>query len=343
MKATYESIFMSSLRALCVTLCIMFGLTLTFVGIAFGYYGLKKATHEESYPSKVKLLPDAQGQRTKLAKSAPVILQIDIDGKIGMGKLTATEIEEILLDSREDIFKERPVKAILLVINSPGGGANDSDVIYRLVKDYKEQYKVPVFAYVNGLCASGGYYIACAADKIYASDVSLVGSIGVLSWPPFVNLVDAMNKLGVSALTVSAGEGKDKMNPFRVWNADEQKQYQTLLDFLYGSFVNTVVSNRPIDKDTLVDSIGARVFPAPEALSLGLIDHCCTTRNEALTELVKAAQIEGKYQVVGFTTSSWWKKYFKEEALSPLITGKIKHELVLPTNDGNPFSYIFAP
>ena len=157
-----------------------------------------------------------------------------------------------------------------------------------------------------------------------------------------MNVVDALEKIGVSALTLSAGEGKDEMNPFRPWHPDEQKQYQTLINFYYNHFVEVVASGRSIDKEKVIHTLGAKVFPAPEALTLGLVDHIGYTRNQALTELVQAAKIEGKYQVIGFESTTWWKKLMKEEATSPLITGKIKHELALPMHEGNPFSYIFS-
>ena len=92
----------------------------------------------------------------------------------------------------------------------------DADGIYRAIKHYKEQYQVPVIAYVDGLCASGGMYIACAADKIYATDVSLVGSVGVL-FPSFMNFSKLLDTVGVQSLTISSCKGKDDMNPLRPW------------------------------------------------------------------------------------------------------------------------------
>ena len=343
MQKINETVFMSSLRAFFTTLFGVLGIIVALVALGFIFYGISSAVEEETFSSKVKILPDAQGKRTKLASSVPVLLQITIDGQIGLDKLTGKSIQDLLLDSREDAFKDDRVKGILLVINSPGGGVNDSDMIYRHLKEYKERYKVPVYAYVDGLCASGGYYIACASDKIYASGVSLIGSIGVLSWPPFMNVVDGLEKIGVNALTLTAGKGKDEMNPFRVWQPDEQKNYQSIINFYYNKFVDIVSADRPVAKEKLVQDLGARVLPAPEALEMGLIDENGYSRNQALVELAKAAKIEGKYQVVGFETKSWWKKLIKEEPASPLVTGKIKHEFALPNHDGNPFSYIFAP
>lgn len=342
MKGIHESVFMSSLRAFFVTLFGALGIAAACLAVGLVYILVAAGVKEESLPSNVKVLADANGSRKKISSSHPVLLQISFNGEIGKDKLTGKQIEELLLDSREDALEGR-VKGILLVMNSPGGGVNDSDIIYRLLKEYKELYHVPIFAFVDGLCASGGYYIACAADKIYASDVSMVGSIGVLAWPPFMNLSDALEKIGINSLTLSAGEGKDEMNPFRSWKPDEQKQYQTLINFYYNRFVEIVAQDRSIPKETVVQNFGAKVFPAPEALSAGLINVSGATRSQTLKDLAQAANIEDKYQVVGFESESWWKKWIKEEPASPLMTGTLKHELGLPTHSGNPFSYIFRP
>lgn len=345
MKFVHESIFMNSLRAFFVAFFGILGalIALAAIIILIGI-GISSSPKEDKFSAKVKILPDAQGHRKHLGSHSPVILQISLDGEIGTDPLTADKIQTILLESQEDEFQKERVKGILLVLNSPGGTVNDSDIIYRYLKEYKARYHVPIFAFVDGLCASGGYYIACAADKIFASDVSLIGSIGVVSWPPFINVSDAMEKIGVSALTVLAGKGKDDMNPFRPWKPDEQKNYQHLIDYYYKRFVSLVQEDRPkVDADKLVQEFGAKVFPAPQAEENGLIDTSGSTRSLALTALAKEANIEGEYQVVTFETKSWWKRMFKEEAQSPLFTGKIRHELAWPKQKGNPVSYLFAP
>jgi protease IV len=342
MKNVYESVLMNSLRAFFVTLFGTLGIATACLALGLTYLLVATGVKEESLPSKVKILADASGSRDKLSSSYPVLLQIPIQGEIGKDKLTGKHIEEILIESREDALSGR-VKGILLVVNSPGGGVTDSDIIFRLLKEYKENYHIPIFAFVDGMCASGGLYIACAADQIFASDVSMIGSIGVLSWPPFMNLADALEKLGVNALTLSAGEGKDEMNPFRNWKPDEQKHYQSLINFYYSRFVDIVAESRAISKDTVIEKLGAKVFPAPEAVSIGLANASGASRSQVLKALSQAAGIEGKYQVVGFETETWWKKWLKEEQASPFLTGKLTHELGLPTHHGNPFSYIFKP
>ncbi|MBS0623350.1 MAG: S49 family peptidase [Verrucomicrobia bacterium] len=328
MNFVKESIFLNALRSFFVAL---FGSIGAFFGFFFVImlciFLISSSEDKKKLPSKLTILPDAEGNRKELSVSSPVILQISIEGVIGSDPITAEKIEEILLDSREEAFHNDRVKGILLVIDSPGGGVNDSDIIYRLIKAYKSVYKIPVYAYVNGMCASGGYYIACAADKIYASPVSIIGSIGVISWPPYFNAVEAMKKIGVSALTLSAGQGKDSLNPTRPWTADEGVHRQALLDFFYKDFVSLVTQNRPkITEEDLVKIYGAEVFPAPDALLKGYIDAVVDLKRDALTALVQTADIHEPYQVVCFKTKSWWKELFQERAL-PVI----KHEFSLPS------------
>jgi protease IV len=342
MTQYHEPLFKSAFRSFLVA---FFGIAGIAVGLACLILPLVAIYHspkKESFSKKVSFLPDANGNRKELSSSTPLLLQISLDGKIGADQLTGKKIEEILLDAQEGTLKNR-VKGVLLMINSPGGGVNDSDMISRSLKEFKERYRVPVYAYVNGLCASGGYYIAVIADKIYASDVSLIGSIGVLSWPPFVNVADALEKIGVDSITVSAGKGKDAMNPFREWGPDEQKQQQELIDYYYLQFVNHVTAARPIlNRNLLIEEWGAHVFPAPRAEEMGLIDGCHSTRSEVVKELAKAAAISEGYQVVGFETKSWWRRLFSQNSASWLFSGKIKHEIVLPHENSPSFNYLYV-
>ncbi|NGX55208.1 MAG: putative signal peptide peptidase SppA [Chlamydiae bacterium] len=343
MKIMQDSIFMSSLRAFFTAFFAVIGAIVGLTILIFALYGIFSLADDDKLPATAKVMPDAAGSRKKLDSDTPVLLQISIKGIIGHDDLTAEKIETVLLKSREDELKDSRVKGVLLVIDSPGGGVNDSDIIYRLVQQYKERYNVPVFAYVDGLCASGGYYIACAADKIFASDVSIVGSIGVLS-SPFMNVYDALTKIGVNSMTLIAGKGKDEMNPLRPWKPGEQENYQQLVDFFYGRFTEVVTKNRPrIEAEQLVQEYGAKVFPVNKAQELGYVDVGDVPLSDVIRELSLAAGIneDEKYQVISFETKSWWKRTFKEK--SPFVTGKIKHELALPQMEGgNGVQYLYS-
>ncbi len=345
MKIVNESIFLSALRSFFISLTGALGALIGLGLVVFLFIGLLSSSDDKKgFSSGVKILPNAEGSRKELPSSTPVLLHISIDGEIGKDPITAEKIETILLDSREDEFKNGRVKGILLSINSPGGSANETNIIYHHLKTYKKRYNVPIYAYVDGMCASGGYYIACAADKIYTSEVSLIGSVGVLAWPPYFNIHDAMEKLGVSAKTLSAGIGKDEMNPTRAWKPNEGEDRQKIIDFYYTNFVEVVSQNRPgVTVEDLEKVYGANVFPAPIAQEHGMVDQVGVRHSDALMALAEASDVSESYQVVCFKTRSWWKELFKEKLhTSPLLTGRVTH--TLPEADVNrPFSYLYVP
>ncbi len=278
-----------------------------------------------------EIQPNAQGAREAFSKTTPIILRINIDGVIGLDKLTRAHVSQQLIESREAPFADNRVKAILLAINSPGGTVTDSDSIYRELKAYKERYKVPVYAHIDGLCASGGMYIACAADKIFATDTSIVGSIGVVT-PPIFNFVELMNKVGVESVTLSAGKGKDELNPFRPWTKDEGENYKELIGYMYDLFVNVVTTNRPrVDKETLVNKYGAHIFNAAKAQEIGFIDGSNNSYDEVLKML--ASEIgakEGEYQVVRFNDHNWLESLFSSESPLGILSGTVHLKVELP-------------
>lgn len=320
-----ESIFTHSLRAFSVAASSVLGVIVGCIIFFFLFAWFLKTVEKDTFSSSVKLLPDADGNRKQLAAEAPILLEIQMKGQVGKDSLSASKVETILLKSREEDFKNNRVKGILLVMNSPGGDANDSDIIYRDLLEYKKRYQVPIYTYVDGLCASGGFYIACATDKIYASDVSLIGSVGVLSWPPFFNVTDVLKKIGVTTLTLSEGKDKDQLSPFRPWKVDEDKNYKEMIGFFYTHFVDIVCKNRPkITKEQLVEQFGAKIFPAPEALENGYIDAYGVEKSQVIRDLSIAAGLkpEDKYQVVTFESKQWLKKLIEEKPF--ILTGELK-------------------
>ncbi len=321
-----DSILYASLRAFMIALFSMTGIFLALIPIAAIFSVFSKDTQPEA-EYDVEIVANADGVRKKLSQQSPAILQMNINGVIGLEGLTQQSVRQMLIESREADLKDR-VKGILLVIESPGGTVLDSDGIYEALKDYKAQYNVPVYAYVDGLCASGGIYVASAADKIYASDISLIGSVGVLS-PSFLNVSQLIEKVGVQALTLSAGKGKDELNPLRPWKPGEQDHLQNIIDDYYLKFVDIVATNRPeMNKQLLMDEYGAKIYTAPIALKYGYIDGSGYSRNEALKLLLKEAGIEGDdYQVVQMGGKSWLTTLLTGQAM--LLSGKIKHEIKL--------------
>ena len=340
MKSEGDSIFIHALRSFFVSLFGVAGGLLGVVVIIALFFGIfSSASSDKHLSSKAKVIPNALGIRSPFSPSTPVILHIPIDGTIGLGEITARKINDVLIGSREGALKNDLVKGIILTIDSPGGCANDSYLIYQQLREYKKRYDVPIYAYANGLCASGGYYIACAADQIFASTVSLVGSVGVLGWPPSVNVASALEKLGITTRTFSAGQNKDELNPFRPWHEKEGAQRQYLIDFYYQNFVNVVRENRPkLSEELLVDKYGAGLFPAYQAAEYGYIDHVDADLSMVIAAMAKEAGIEEHYQVVQFETEGWFKQAFGN---SVFLSGKIKHELVTPHS--GTIDYLYTP
>jgi len=324
MQERSESIIKSSFRAFFTSFFKGVGFLLVFIPIIFVIVGI--GAIKDDFPKREfqeRVLPDAEGKRTMISSSKPKILQIDVRGIIGTEKVNYEKIRDMLIQSQEGDLDDHLVKGILLYINTPGGTVIDSDGIFNAIKTYKEQFNIPVYAYIDGLCASGGMYVASSADKVYASDVSLIGSVGVIL-STFPNLSDTLEKIGVKTLTVSAGKGKDAMNPFRPWKENEAENFEMLTNFYYQEFVDLVTENRPeVSKEKLVQEYGAKVFPAAMAKEIGFIDVTGASRRQALTDLVEECEIADNYQVVSLEKENWIDALFN--AKSPLFTGKVEH------------------
>ncbi len=335
-----ESIWRTATRALFTTFAKVAGfLTALFLAI----YVISSIEEQEDNITNnysTEILPNAEGVRKRQSKSSPVILQIDVHGEIGGKGLEQKDIENILIESRENSLKNDRVKAIFLNINTPGGGAIDSDGIYRALLNYKAQHKTPIYAFVDGICASGGMYVACAADKIFATDSSIIGSIGVIS-SPFMNFSKTMEKVGIDSLTIYSGKGKDDLNPFRQWKEGEATNFKEVIEGSYQLFVSIVSKHRPkLTQEKLVKDLGANIFLAKQALELGYIDEITTSRNAALKELLAALSIEDDYyQIMRLESTNWLSQLTRSE--SPVLTGKIKHQL--PMTQEIPEKLLYQP
>lgn len=344
-----ESLFNSSLRSFFIALFGIAGLLLGII-LVMGLFGAltigTDGTPVINYVYTPEIQPNAEGVRKEESSSAPVILKIDIEGIIGLESLKQSSVAQLLVESRERALKGNRVKAVLLHINSPGGTVNDADGIYREIKAYKETHKVPVYAYVDGLCASGGYYIAAAADKVYASDVSVIGSVGVIM-SSALNFSKLMDKVGIDSLTLYDGKGKDNLNPLRPWKKGEEDNIQDLIKYYYSMFVEIVTKDRPsLDKTKLIDVYGANVYPAERAHQFGYIDGYNYTLNRTLKELAEKAGIaDDSYQVVALENKNWLSQLFRSD--STMMSGKVSHRIDLgPENApelANKLLYLYRP
>ncbi len=186
------------------------------------------------------------------------------------------EIEGVLTDSKpyrktlEKFSKRKDCKALLVYINSPGGGVVASQEIYYAIRKFKEEKKVPVISYISTIGASGGYYAAIAGDKIMAAPGAITGSIGVIAeFPAFYELLE---KIGIKFRIFKKGKFKDAGSPFRDMTEEEKKYLDELLSDVYEQFVKEVAERRNLDTLSLKEWAEGKIFTGRQAKKMGLID-----------------------------------------------------------------------
>lgn len=179
----------------------------------------------------------------------------------------------LLVRLREELKKaedDQSVKALIIRINSTGGTVTASDIMFKEIDLFKKKAKIPVFAVMMDVAASGGYYVALAADTIVAHPTSVTGSIGVIMLS--LNAEGLLQKIGVATSAFKSGERKDMGSPFRAVTEDERKIFQSLIDGLHGQFLSRLVESRKLPLDTARTIADGRVYTAQQALELKLID-----------------------------------------------------------------------
>ena len=199
--------------------------------------------------------------------SSQKIAVIHVDGVI---------YEEMVEPIRKQLVRaalDSKVKAVIVRINSPGGGLTASDMLHHEVESFASSTRKPVIAAMDSVAASGGYFIACAADKIVAQQTTITGSIGVIAQFFFLNDL-LTDKLGITPVTLKVGEQKDWPNLFAPEMTPEQGEYlmNTLLVPGYNRFVDVVARSRQMKRDKVLKLATGRVFLGKEAQENGLID-----------------------------------------------------------------------
>ena len=186
-----------------------------------------------------------------------------------------------LLNTIHTLKNDKKNKGILLFIDSPGGTVYHADEAYLALMDYKATGK-SVTAYFGPMAASGGYYIGCAADKIYANRNCLTGSIGVIS-ANFVDGTELLKKIGIKSTTIHAGKNKNMLN-FNQSATEEQLQImQSLADECYDQFTGIVSSSRKMDLEQVKKLADGRIYSALQAQKNGLVDDVMTVEQAMAT------------------------------------------------------------
>jgi protease-4 len=235
---------------------------------------------------------------------------------VGADKIALVRIEGLLVSSEHvveelnDYADDSSIKAIVLRIDSPGGGVVVSQEIYNAVKNARKEGK-KVVASMGTVAASGGYYVAAAADRIVANPGTLTGSIGVKM--EFANIEKLLEKLGVRGVVVKAGEYKDVGSPFRDMSEPEKKILQDVIDDVHSQFIKAVAEGRKMQEADVRTVADGRIFTGRQALDLKLVDQLGD-----LADSIKVAGelvgIKGKPRVIEKRKTIPFLDYLKEES-----------------------------
>jgi protease IV len=211
-------------------------------------------------------------------------------------KIGVVELEGVILDSSvivpqlKKFGDDDSIKAIIIHVNSPGGGVAASEEIYRAVKRIRDEKKKRIVASISTVGASGAYYVASATNKIYADNGSVVGSIGVIA--EWVNYGDLMRWAKLKPEVLKVGELKDTGDPSRDMTPAERAYMQSLIDNMYGQFVQAVAEGRHAKPEDINAIADGRVWTGQEALPMHLIDQVGDFQ-DAVDDTAKSVGIKG--------------------------------------------------
>jgi protease-4 len=233
---------------------------------------------------------------------------------IGSGDRIAVIDLKGVITSSEDVVRQlkkyramSSVKAIVLHIDSPGGGVVASQEMYEEVRSTREGGK-PVIVAMGSLAASGGYYVSCGATRIVANRGTLTGSIGVIS--EFLQVKDALAKLGISETTIKAGKLKDAGSPTKNMTEDDRVYFQNLMDEVHRQFMDVVARERKLSPDKVRGLADGRVYTGVKAVELGLVD-TLGTYEDAIRIAAGIAGITGEPSIVRERRrQTWWDSMF---------------------------------
>lgn len=223
------------------------------------------------------------------------------DGFSSGDKVAVLRVQDVILDSQiyleslTKIKEDKSIKAVVVRIDSPGGAVGPSQEIYSALLKLREN--TPVVASIGGVGASGGYYIACAGQKIYANPGSITGSIGVIA--QFASYEKLLEWAKVDVEVITSGEFKDVGSPFREMNETDREYIQELIDNVHVQFKTAVAKARDLDMKQVDVIADGKIFTGEQAKELKLIDELGTI-NDAVTLAGNLGGIKGEPEVVNY-------------------------------------------
>lgn len=224
--------------------------------------------------------------------------QQQADGFSGFGdKIAVVDLEGVIVDPKGVVQNlkryadDDSVKAIILHVNTPGGGVAASQEIYREVKRIRDEKKKRIVAQIETVGASGGYYVASATDKIYADPGSIVGSIGVIA--EWYNYGDLIKWAKMKDITLKAGEFKDTGSPTRDMTPAEREYLQGMIDNMHQQFIQAVADGRHLKVEEVKAIADGKVWTGQQAVPMKLVDQLGDFQ-DAVNDTAKAVGIKGE-------------------------------------------------
>ena len=241
-------------------LVLTVGVVVVVLAIGSGVTGASPVVYEEEYvsgegPDKVAVVP-VEGQI------------VSADNALSGPQPTTTP--EGLTDALRQAAEDDSVAAVVLEVNSPGGGVTASDLMYQSILDFKERTGKPVVVSMGDVAASGGYYVSTAADRIVANETTLTGSLGVFI--PLLNFSEAADKYGVTQVYIKSGKFKAMGNSWDKLTPEEREIFQSIVRDDYGEFVEVIVKGRKLSEERVHEIADGRVYSGQQAKELGLVD-----------------------------------------------------------------------
>jgi protease IV len=237
-------------------------------------------------------------------------------GVIAIDGVISSDLAEGTVRQLTKYADDPAIKAIVLRIDSPGGGVASSQEIYEEVKRVRANGK-PVIASLGSVAASGGYYIACVTDRIFANAGTVTGSIGVIV--QLANAAELLRKVGVEPTIITSGPFKDSGNPTRAMRPDERQVFQALVEDVYQQFVEAVAQGRNLSVDAVRQAADGRIFTGRQARDLRLVDELGTFQ-DAITYVASTSGIAGKPKLVQEGKERlWWLKLLFESLHSSFM------------------------
>lgn len=217
---------------------------------------------------------------------------------------------QAFLKQLEAVKEDESVKGVILSVNSPGGGVVESKQIYEAIKEIQKDRKIPVYASMGSMAASGGYYISAPADKIFADEETMTGSIGVIMQG--VNYSKLAEKYGIEFETIKTGPYKDIMSGSREMTKDERKILQDMINESYNRFLNVIVDGRDMPKAEVKKLADGRIYSGSQAKKVGLVDEL-GYEEDAIAAMKKDYNLNGA-QVFEYDTTTDWTSMFATKA-----------------------------